>query len=143
MNVLGQMGYHRAHAEPAAGFDARFRKGTDLDSQRWIESRAPQDDRRRPLRDDRRAPRTLHHLFADELAGTEDLRALGPEERLLHACFEARVGDTKPFSSGSATSCSSFCPTTRISERIEQLSGAWGAQSLVAEAVGVPGRCSA
>ncbi len=69
-----------------------------------------------------------------ELAG-QQLSALGPEERLLHACFEARIGDTRPLLIRLRDIVQLVLTHDLDIERIERLSGAWGAQSLVAEAV--------
>jgi len=134
IKLLQTAGYRRAHAEPAAGFDARFRKGTDLLSSSGIRVEV-----HRTIADGSYALMVEHsELFRAStpvsVAGHE-LSALGPEERLLHACFEARVGDTKPLLVRLRDIVQLVLTHDLDIGRIEQLSGAWGAQSLVAEAV--------
>ncbi len=134
VHVLGQLGYHRAHAEPAPGFDAKFRKGTVL-----VNSAGSTVELHRTIADGPYAMIVEHReLFTTsseiELAGRHVV-TLGPEERLLHACFEARVGDTKPLLIRLRDIVQLVLSHDLDLERIEQLSGSWGAQSLVAEAV--------
>jgi hypothetical protein len=134
INVLGQLGYHRAHAEPAAGFDAKFRKGTVL-----VNNAGSSLELHRTIADGPYAMIVEHReLFTTssqiELAGRQ-VPTLGPEERLLHACFEARVGDTKPLLIRLRDIVQLVLSHDLDLERVEQLSGAWGAQSLIAEAV--------
>lgn len=132
--LLGSHGYYRAHAEPASGFDAKFRKGTDL-----LSSSGTRVELHRTIADGPYALIVDHsELFTTStpvsVAG-HDLVALGPEERLLHACFEARVGDTKPLLVRLRDIVQLVLTHDLDIGRIEHLSGAWGAQSLVAEAV--------
>jgi hypothetical protein len=134
IQLLLSAGHRRAHAEPAAGFDARFRKGTDL----WSAS-GTFVEVHRTIADGPYAMIVEHsELFKAStpvfVAGHE-LSALGPEERLLHACFEARVGDTKPLLVRLRDIVQLVLTHDLDIKRIEHLSGSWGAQSLVAEAV--------
>jgi Uncharacterised nucleotidyltransferase len=132
--LLRTLGFERIHAEPAPGFDARFRKGTTLS--------AGPDMRlelHRTIADGPYAMIVEHdELFSSssriDVAGTE-LSALGAEERLLHACFEARVGDTRPLLIRLRDIVQLVLTHDLDIERIETLSGSWGAQSLVAEAI--------
>jgi hypothetical protein len=134
IELLGSKGYCRAHAEPAVGFDSKFRKGTDL-----LSSSGTRAELHRTIADGPYAMIVDHsELFTTStpvLVGGQDLLALGPEERLLHACFEARVGDTKPLLVRLRDIVQLVLTHDLDIGRIEQLSGAWGAQSLVAEAV--------
>ena len=134
IKLLVISGYRRAHAEPAAGFDSKFRKGTDL-----LSSSGMLVEVHRTIADGPYALIVEHaELFKAStpvfVAGHE-LSALGPEERLLHACFEARVGDIKPLLVRLRDIVQLVLTHDLDIGRIEQLSGAWGAQSLVAEAV--------
>ena len=106
VGLLGSHGYHRAHAEPAVGFDSKFRKGTDL-----MSSAGTRVELHRTIADGPYAMIVDHsELFTTStqvLVGGEDLLALGPEERLLHACSKRGSETRSHCSSGSATSCSS------------------------------------
>jgi hypothetical protein len=134
VHLLAQEGYTRMYPEPSRRFDARFRKGTVL-----VDARGNLVDVHRTIADGPYAMIVDHgELFQTsssfEVAGTE-LTALGPEERLLHACFEARVGDTRPLLIRLRDIVQLVLTNELDVARIEHLSGAWGAQSLVAEAV--------
>jgi hypothetical protein len=134
IEVLGRLGFERAHAEPAAGFDARFRKGTVL-----VSRTGSSVEVHRTIADGPFALIVKHgELFRTstpvQVAGTQ-VEALGREERLLHACFEARVGDTRPLLIRLRDIVQMVLSHDLDLERIEHLSGSWGAQSLVAEAV--------
>jgi hypothetical protein len=134
VDLLANMGYARSHAEPAPGFDARFRKGTIL-----VSPDGTRLELHRTIADGPYAMIVDHdELFSAvsevEVADTE-LSALGPEERLLHACFEARVGDTRPLLIRLRDIVQLVLTHDLDIERVERLSSAWGAQSLVAEAV--------
>jgi hypothetical protein len=134
IDLLAKMGYGRSHAEPAPGFDARFRKGTALlsaDGTRVELHRTIADGPYAMIVDHDELFRTSSDV---EVADTA-LSALGPEERLLHACFEARVGDTRPLLIRLRDIVQLVLTHDLDIERIEGLSSAWGAQSLVAEAV--------
>jgi hypothetical protein len=134
LEVLGGLGFHRWHAEPRKGFDASFRKGTDL-----VSSSGTRIEVHRTIADGSYAMIVDHsELFkvaTPVTVGDHSLSALGPEERLLHACFEARVGDTKPLLIRLRDIVQLVLSHDLDISRIEQLSGNWGAQSLVAEAV--------
>jgi len=132
--LLGRTGYSRTHAEPARGFDARFRKGSVLAS-----SSGTRVEVHRTIADGPYAmivePSELFRSSSPIVVAGKRLFALGPEERLLHACFEARVGDTRPLLIRLRDIVQLVLTHDLDIERIEMLSGAWGAQSLVAEAV--------
>jgi hypothetical protein len=134
IDLLAKMGYARSHAEPAPGFDSRFRKGTAL-----VSHDGTRLELHRTIADGAYAMIVDHdELFRSssevEVADIE-LSALGPEERLLHACFEARIGDTRPLLIRLRDIVQLVLTHDLDIERIERLSSAWGAQSLVAEAV--------
>jgi Uncharacterised nucleotidyltransferase len=134
LEQLRTMGYERAHAEPAGGFDARFRKGTML----FAESGVPVEVHR-TIADGLYAMIVDHDELFPVVSSFEidgrSLCALGPEERLLHACFEARVGDTRPLLVRLRDVVQLVLSHDLDIGRIEHLSTAWSAQSLVAEAV--------
>jgi hypothetical protein len=134
IEVLEGAGFTRSHAEPAPGFDARFRKGTSL-----VSASGMHVDLHRTIADGPYAMMVEHaELFKASSEIDVDghrLFALGPEERLLHACFEARVGDTRPLLVRLRDIVQMVLTQDLDIGRIELLSGAWSAQSLVAEAV--------
>lgn len=93
--VLVAAGGHRHEPQVRPGFDRRFGKGTAIVTEEKHEI-------------------DLHRTFAaglfglniktDDLfatssaftVGGETIRALGPEERFLHACYSAAIGDPSP-----------------------------------------------
>jgi hypothetical protein len=134
VSILGQRGFFRTHAEPAPGFDAKFRKGTILANDSGVRI-----ELHRTIADGPYAMIVEHReLFRSssviDLQGIK-LATLGPEERLLHACFEARVGDTRPLLVRLRDIAQIVLTHDLDIARIETLSGTWGAQSLVAEAI--------
>lgn len=95
LQVLADVGYRRPATAPRAGFDQRFGKGATLVG---------------PDGDEVDAHRTLlfgtfglriasQELFASTATfdlGGREVRALGPEAGLLHACLHAALGDPNP-----------------------------------------------
>ena len=115
--ALARAGHHRRFPQPRPGFDRRFSKGTSFVTDEGTEI-------------------DLHRTFAmgpfgltmklDDLwarastfrVGGVDLHALGREERFLHTCFHASLGDnpprlltcaTWPSSSSAAASTCTWC----------------------------------
>jgi hypothetical protein len=95
VRILQAAGYERPVPQARPGFDARFGKGATL---------------RRPVNEELDLHRTLlfgsfgllidlDELFASSVTfevGGRTLQALGPETRLLHACYHAGLGDPIP-----------------------------------------------
>jgi hypothetical protein len=132
--ALTDHGYERPAASPRPGFDRRFGKGATL---RW------------PGRDELDVHRTLvfgsfgfrielEELFASaihfELGGRE-LRALGPETRLLHACYHAALGDPDPRLSSLRDVAQLFLTGDHDDRRVATLVADWGADAVVSRAV--------
>lgn len=94
--VLAGRGFQRRFPEPRAGFDRRFAKsvsvvnadGLEIDLHRTL-APGPLGLRVRPT--------MLWDAPADEVAvGGRTLEALGPDERLLHACYHGALGNSPP-----------------------------------------------
>lgn len=95
LHALDGAGHRRLHRRLASGFDGRFGKGATLVSAGGYEV-----DLHRTLVAGRFGLTIrLEDLFARPssfcLAGRE-VATLGPEERFLHACYQAAVGDPMP-----------------------------------------------
>ena len=134
VTTLAAAGFRRATPEPRPNFDRRFGKGTDL--------RAPGGGEVALHRTIVTGPFAMladpDSLFGSstvlELHG-EQVLALGPEERLLHACFDARIGDDPPLFLRLRDIVQIVLSHPLDMDRIETMSDIWKAQSVVAEAV--------
>jgi hypothetical protein len=95
LEVLRDLGYQRPAAPPRQGFDRRFGKGATLKHPEGDEL----DTHRNLVFGTFGFKIDLERLFESattfELAGRE-LRALGPETRLMHACYHSALGDPNP-----------------------------------------------
>jgi len=95
LSVLSRMGYVRPLAQARPGFDRRFGKGATLHGQDGVEL----DTHRNLVFGTFGFAIDLDELFDSastfELGGLK-LRALGPETRLMHACYHAALGDPDP-----------------------------------------------
>jgi hypothetical protein len=126
-------GYRRLVPEPTPGFDVRFGKGVTL---------------RHPRGDELDVHRTL--LFgsfglrvdADELfastttfeLGGRQLRALGPDTRLLHACYHAALGDPIP-RLGAIRDVAEALAGAHDPGAVLEMAEAWGAMPVLARAL--------
>ena len=132
--VLEGLGYVRRVGELRPGFDRRFGKGASM---------------HRPGADELDLHRTLvfgsfgflidtDELFASatpfELGG-RTLAALGPETRLLHACYHAALGDPRPRYSSVRDVAQMLCTGDHDSGRAIDLTRRWEAEPVVARAV--------
>jgi hypothetical protein len=134
VTALLAQGFRRTIPEPRPGFDRRFGKGTslrapdggDVDLHRTIVT-GPFAMLADP--DSLFASSTVLHLHGEQVL------ALGPEERLLHACFDARVGDDPPLFLRLRDIVQLVLSHPLDIERIETMSDIWKSQSVVAEAV--------
>lgn len=97
IRVLLEAGWERRFAEPRPGFERRFVKGTVLT--RPDDGATELDLHRTLALGPFGLTVRLEDLWADcdiLRLGGEELQALVPEERFLHACFHAVLGDTPP-----------------------------------------------
>jgi hypothetical protein len=132
VEIFQRVGYERPVPQVTAGFDARFGKGATL-----RHARGDELDLHRTL---------LFGTFgllidADELFGTSvpftlggvELRALGPETRLLHACYHAALGDPVP-RLGALRDVAQALACPHDPGRVLELVRAWRAQVVLARA---------
>ena len=95
LRLLLDAGYQRQTAEARTGFERRFAKGTTLSGPDGDEL----DVHRNLVFGTFGFAIELNELFASAVGfglGGRKLRALGPETRLLHACYHAAIGDPRP-----------------------------------------------
>jgi hypothetical protein len=132
--TLVNAGYVRTFPEPRPAFDRRFSKGTSFESPDGFEL----DLHRTFVMGPYGLTLDLEELWKNSEpfeVGGRTLKALGPEERLLHACYHAALGDTPP----------RLLPRRDIAEmvlfgkhdldRLHQLSNSSRAASVLAHAV--------
>jgi hypothetical protein len=133
LQVLYDHGYVRPAAPPGPGFDRRFGKGATL---------------RRPGQDELDLHRTLvfgsfgflidpEELFSSSVPfriGGRELRALGTETRLLHACYHAALGDPVPRLSSVRDVAQILSSDDLDARRVLELSREWGSHAVLARA---------
>ena len=138
VEALVAVGHQRRYPEPRPGFDRRFSKGSCL-----VSPDGPEVDLHRTLA---MGPYGLriklddlwHRSSIFELAG-QQFHALGPEERFLHACFHAVLGDN-PIRLASLRDVAQMQLARPLDvERTLRLSSSWEADAVVARAVKVAG----
>ena len=133
LEVARDLGYVRPAEEARPGFDRRFGKGATLKG---------------PTGNELDAHRTLvfgtfgfaidlDELFRSATAfelGGRKLRALGPETRLLHACYHASLGDSRPRYSSVRDIAQMLTTGTHDPDRVLALAREWQAQAVLARA---------
>lgn len=134
LSALAAAGYVRPAAPPRPGFERRFGKGVTL---------------RRPGSDELDLHRSLlfgtfsflidhDELFASaapfQLGGRE-LRGLGDETRLLHACYHAALGDPDPRFSSVRDVAQMLTTGRHDPDRVLDLVAAWNAEPVVGRAL--------
>ena len=133
-HTLYQAGHRRYYAEIRPGYDRRFGKGVSFVSPDGLEL-------------------DLHRTFAmgpfgltvdlDMLWGSEqrfglggaELSALGPEERLLHACYHAALGDWPPRLLPHRDVAEMLLYGHCEEERLLRVSAEWGGQAVISRAI--------
>lgn len=133
--VLTGHGFVRRFPEPRAGFDRRFTKSVSMADRHGLEF-----DLHRTLAPGALGLRVRVDMLWDDPPtefhlGGRVLHALGPEERLLHACYHAVLGNSPP----------RFVPLRDIAQllladavdpdRVRRLATAWRGQAVVAHAI--------
>jgi hypothetical protein len=134
VDLLCTVGYTRETAQARPGFERRFGKGTTLRG-----ANGEQLDLHRNL-----VFGTFGFLIdLDELfyssvgfeLGGQVLRALGPETRLLHACYHAGLGDPSPRLSSLRDVAQMLLTGDHDPDRVLELTRAWQSEAVVARAV--------
>jgi hypothetical protein len=134
VGALVAVGHQRRYPEPRPGFDRRFSKGSCL-----VSPEGHEIDLHRTLA---MGPYGLAVDLDDlwrrsatfELAGRE-FSALGPEERFLHACFHAVLGDNPPRLASVRDVAQMLLGPPLDVDLTRRLSSSWGADAVVARAV--------
>jgi hypothetical protein len=132
--LLTDRGYVRKFPEPRAGFDRRFSKGTIFVTPTGHEI----DLHRTFVFGPYAALVDPESLFTSsvllDLAGHK-VKALGDEERFLHVCFHARLGDTPPRLLPLRDVAQMLLRRTLDIDRVGSLCTAWQAESVIAGAI--------
>ena len=134
VKTLVVAGHQRKFPEPRPGFDRRFGKGSCL-----VNPGGHEIDLHRTLAMGPYGLRVdLDGLWGRsstfELAGRQ-LGALGPEDRFLHACFHAVLGDRTPRLAPLRDVAQMHVGRPIDGDRIRSVSSSWGADAVVARAV--------
>jgi hypothetical protein len=138
VEVLVGVGHRRRFPEPRPGFDRRFSKGSCL-----VSPGGHEIDLHRTLAMGPYGVRLdLDDLWRRsstfELAGRQ-FHALGPEERFLHACVHAALGDKTPRLASLRDVAQMQLARPLDLDLTRRLSTSWGADAVVARAVGMAG----
>lgn len=134
VRVLSEAGFVRTLAEPRPGFDRRFDKGTTMVSPAGFEL-----DLHRTLVLGPWGVRVkLDDLWdegAEFVVGGRTLRALSPENRLVHACYHASLGDW-PLRLGSLRDIAEMLRDGRLGSAAGLRPATdWGVEAVVAAAI--------
>jgi hypothetical protein len=134
VEVLTALGHRRKFPEPRRGFDRRFGKGTCL-----IAQNAHEIDLHRTLAMGPYGVRidldTLWRRSSRFELGGRQLSALGAEERFLHACFHAALGDN-PSRLASLRDVAQMHLSGRLDPGLtRELISSWEADAVVARAL--------
>ena len=134
IEVLDHAGCTRKHRRLGPGFDAQFGKGASLISHAGWEV-----DLHRTFVNGRFGLGIkLDDLFATSSSfrlGGRTLLALGPEERFLHACYHAAIGDPVPRLVAMRDIAEMLLRTSLDLDRVRGLCSAWGGLPVMARAV--------
>jgi hypothetical protein len=131
IRLLLAIGYERQTAEARAGFERRFAKGTTLSGPDGDEL----DVHRNLVFGTFGFVIELDELFrssAEFRLGDRRLRALGPETRLMHACYHAALGDPKPRYSSVRDIAQMLATGTHDPRRVIELARRWESKAVLA-----------
>jgi hypothetical protein len=132
--LLCRIGYVRQTAAARASYERRFAKGTTLSGQDGDEL-----DLHRNLVFGTFGFRIdLDQLFWSAVpfeVGGRVLRGLGPEARLLHACYHAGLGDPRPRYGSVRDVAQMLTFGTHDPARVRALARAWASEAVLARAV--------
>jgi hypothetical protein len=131
LTVLAGLGYRRPATPLRRGFDRRFGKGATLVGDEGDEL----DAHRTLLFGSFGLTIDLGELFDSSVTfplGGRQLRALGPEAGLLHACYHAALGDPEPRLGSLRDVAQRFALGWHDPERVVELARDWRAEAVVA-----------
>jgi hypothetical protein len=134
LRLLVEAGFQRQTAEARSGFERRFAKGTTLTGPDGHEL----DVHRNLVFGTFGFAIELDELFASTVVfelGGRAVRALGPETRLLHACYHAAIGDPAPQYSSVRDMAQILHVNAHDEKRVLALAEAWRSQVVVKRAV--------
>jgi hypothetical protein len=134
VEALVAVGHQRRYPEPRAGFDRRFGKGSCLVSPAGVEIDLHRSLAMGPYGVQMHVDDLWRRSSNFQLAGHQFL-ALGPEERFLHACFHAGLGDKRPRLASLRDVAQMHLARPLDIDFARALSSSWGADAVVARAV--------
>ena len=132
--ALVSAGYQRKFPEPRPGFDRRFGKGSCLEGPEGYELDLHRTLAQGPYGMRIDVDDLWRRAATFELAG-RPFPALGPEERFLHACFHAALGDKTPRLASLRDVAQMSRARPLDLDVTFRLSSSWGADAVVARAV--------
>lgn len=134
VKALEGAAHRRKFPEPRPGFDRRFSKGSCLVHPGGYEIDVHRTLAMGPYGLGLKLDDLWKRSSAFELAGLR-FHALGPEERFLHACFHAVLGDNPPRLASLRDVAQMHLARPLDAEAVHRLSSSWGADAVVARAV--------
>jgi putative nucleotidyltransferase-like protein len=134
VKALVAIGHQRKFPEPRPGFDRRFGKGSCLVGPDGHEIDVHRTLAMGPYGIGVDLDDLWRRSSTFELAGRL-FRALGPEERFLHACFHAVLGDNPPRLASLRDVAQMHLARPIDVDLVRHLSSSWGADAVVARAV--------
>ncbi|MGH8893336.1 MAG: nucleotidyltransferase family protein [Actinomycetes bacterium] len=132
--ALVAAGHRRRFPQPRPGFDRRYSKGTSFRSADGFEIDLHRTFTMGPFGLRLSLSRLWERHAEFELAG-RTLRALAAEERFLHACYHAVLGDVQPRLVPLRDTAQILLTRTLDTDRIWQLMSESGGEAVVARAV--------
>ena len=134
VQALTELGYVRSVAPPQREFARRFAKGATLKGPEGDEA----DLHRNLVFGTFGFAIDLDELFDSSVEfelGGRRLRALGPETRLLHACYHAALGDPDPRYSSVRDVAQMLAFGTHDDQRVLELAHRWRSTAVLARAI--------
>jgi hypothetical protein len=138
IELLEATGHRRKFPEPRPGFDRRFGKGSCLVSPSGYEIDLHRSLAMGPYGVRIRLDDLWCRSSTFELAGRQ-FHALGPEERFVHACFHAALGDKTPRMASLRDVAQMHRARPLDLDLIHRMVSSWGADAVVARAVRMSG----
>lgn len=133
--LMLENGYDRSVAEIRPGFDRRFGKGCTLTSQSGYELDLHRTFVTGPFGLTVRLDDLWSNATPWVLAGGHQLLALGREQRLIHACYHAVLGDREPRIVPQRDIAALVLCDDLDEVRVRELAYSWRAEYVVAKAI--------